>query len=92
MRDVLTAVYEQIDAEARRDNESAEEALKSAGISYVAPAAARVEDWRAQLNGVRARLAAEGAVDAELLVEMLGHLEAFRGQQASTAGIVPAGP
>jgi TRAP-type C4-dicarboxylate transport system substrate-binding protein len=92
VRDVLTAVYDQIDAEARRDNESAEEALKSAGISYVAPDAARVEDWRAQLNGVRARLAAEGAVDPELLAEMLDHLEAFRGQQASTAGIVPAGP
>ena len=66
-------------------------ALKSAGISYVAPDAARVEDWRAQLAGIRTRLAADGAVDAELLAEMLGHLDAFRAQQASTAGIVPAG-
>ena len=91
VREVLTNVYNQIDAESRRDNVNAEEAMKSAGISYVAPDPMRVQEWRASLSGISQRLAADGTVDPGLLDEMLGHLEAFRAQQAATAGMVPAG-
>ena len=91
VREVLTSVYDQIDAEARRDNENAEAALKSAGIRYVVPDTQRVADWRATLTGINSRLAADGTVDPALLDEMLSHLEAFRARQGSTAGIASAG-
>ena len=91
VREVLTAVYDEIDAESRRDNENAEQAMKSAGIRYVAPDPTRVQEWRASLAGISERLAADGTVDPALLDEMLTHLEAYRAQPAATAGTLPAG-
>jgi TRAP-type C4-dicarboxylate transport system substrate-binding protein len=92
VREVLTRVYDGIDAAARPDNENAEQALKNAGISYVAPADGRVEKWREAMSGINSRLAAEGAVDGPLLDELLGHLQAYRTQNKSAgAGSAPTG-
>ncbi len=90
VRDVLSRVYKQIDAAARADNQSAEQALKSVGISYVKPATDRVEAWRATLSGINARLASQGAVDAALLDELLGYLAEYRARQGSSATVAPA--
>jgi TRAP-type C4-dicarboxylate transport system substrate-binding protein len=92
VREVLTRVYNAIDAEARRDNLNAEQALKSAGIRYVVPASDRVDNWRNAMAGINDRLSADGSLDPELLSELLGHLKAYRSQQViSSAVVAPTG-
>ena len=92
VREVLGKVYDQIDADARRDNESASAALQEAGIRYVRPEEDKVETWRATLAGVSARLGTDGTVDAVLLKELLGHLETYRALHADEAGVAATGP
>ncbi len=88
---MLRGVYDQLDAEARQDNENAGQALESAGIRYVEPAGDKVEDWRSTVAGINRRLGAEGAVDAALLDELLGHLETYRALNGSGSGVSATG-
>ena len=91
VREVLTGVYDQIDADARQDNRNAEDALKAAGLRYVRPASDDVEAWRSTLASINARLGAEGVVEPALLEEVLDHLETYRALEGNSPGVSATG-
>ncbi|MDH4021679.1 MAG: TRAP transporter substrate-binding protein DctP [Gammaproteobacteria bacterium] len=78
LREVLSAVYARFDAQNRIDNARAEEALAANGLTFVAPNAAEVPEWRAAINAAIDDLAAKGTFSAGLLAELNGHLRDFR--------------
>jgi TRAP-type C4-dicarboxylate transport system substrate-binding protein len=78
LREVLSAVYARFDAQNRIDNARAEVALAANGLTFVAPNAAEVPEWRAAINAAIDDLAAKGTFSAGLLAELNGHLRDFR--------------
>lgn len=80
-REVMEGLYQRLDQQSRGDNESAEQALRDAGLRFVAPG----EDEMAELQRVAAesnrRLAAAGLFSAELLEQVFQHRDEFRARQ-----------
>ncbi len=86
LREVLSAVYARFDVQNRIDNAKAEEALVANGLTFVAPNAAEIPEWRAAIATAIDGLTAKGMFSAGLLAELNGHLEDFRrGHSAEAA-------
>jgi len=85
LREVLSAVYARFDAQNRIDNAKAEEALAANGLTFVAPNAAEIPEWRAAISRSIDGLSAKGEFSAGLLAELNGHLRDFR-QRRGTEG------
>jgi TRAP-type C4-dicarboxylate transport system substrate-binding protein len=89
LREVLSAVYARFDAQNRVDNAKAEEALVANGLSFVAPNADEIPEWRAAISPAIDGLVAKGAFSAGLLAELNGHLKDFRRKQPAEAAPEP---
>lgn len=64
VREVMTRVFREIDAQNRKDNVSAYAALLKQGIKPVKPSAAEVADWEKNGQVATARMIQEGIVSA----------------------------
>jgi len=91
IREVMTALYQRLDAQNRLDNAKAIEALKANGLKFVEPNAADVPAWRATVSAAMDGMAADGVFSPALLAEVRQHLEDYRkgGARGPTAGQRP---
>lgn len=78
VRDVMTRIYDEVDAASRSDTENALDALLNVGLEEVELEAGEFEEMRAMMKGTNRRMAEEGMFSAELLDELQGHLEDYR--------------
>jgi TRAP-type C4-dicarboxylate transport system substrate-binding protein len=86
LREVMTRLYERLDAQGRTDNVKAEEALKANGLQFVTPDASELPRWRSAVETANADLATRGVVSAGLLKQLQAHLAAFRAGAPAVAG------
>ena len=78
IREVLTGVYNQIDANAPAESENAMNALTSIGISNVEPESGQFDDLRDRMSDFNREMAVDGAYPLEMYEEMQGHIADFR--------------
>lgn len=81
IREVMTALYQRLDAQNRTDNSKAEQALKANGLKFVEPNAAEVPEWRAAVSAAMDGMAAKGTFSADILAEVRRHLQDYRKAQ-----------
>jgi phosphoribosyl-ATP pyrophosphohydrolase len=72
----------QVDADSRRDNESAVAALTKQGIEWLAPSAEESSEWFTMANNANEQLIREDYVSEPLYNEMIGHLEQYRSENS----------
>jgi len=88
VRDVLTHVYEIFEQRNRVDNQKAEQALRSSGLTFVNVDPQLVPIWRKTTAASNRRMAEQGVFSVELLNELLGYIEAFhKGSDADQAAL-----
>ncbi len=88
VRDVLTHVYEVFEQRNRVDNQDAERALRSSGLTFVDVDPKLVPQWRATVNASNRKMAEQGAFSIELLDQLLGHIKDFhKGSDADQAAL-----
>jgi TRAP-type C4-dicarboxylate transport system substrate-binding protein len=76
----LSAAVRQVDADSRRDNESASAALAKQGIEWLSPSAEESSEWFAMAGNANEQLIREDYVSESLYQEMLQHLEQYRSE------------
>jgi TRAP-type C4-dicarboxylate transport system substrate-binding protein len=82
MRDVLGKTFKEIDAQNRKDNIAAFQALTAQGIKLNKPSAEQAAAWYERADKAVEKIADEGIVSKEALQELSKHLQDFRAQQA----------
>ncbi|MDZ7770846.1 MAG: TRAP transporter substrate-binding protein DctP [Woeseiaceae bacterium] len=83
VRDVMTGIYEDVDAASQRDSRNATEALLSVGLEEVEPVPGEFEKIRDQMQETNRDMAEQGMFSARLLDELLMHLQDYRAAAAS---------
>lgn len=78
----LSAAVRQVDADSRRDNESAAAALTKQGIEWLSPSAEESSEWFTMANTANEQLIREDYVSEPLYEEMIGHLEQYRSENS----------
>lgn len=78
VRDVMTRIYEKVDAESRSDTENAVEALLNIGLQDVEPVPGEFERIRRLMQETNREMAERGLFSAELLDELQMHLRNYR--------------
>src|SRR5690606_7891831 len=66
-RQVMEATFRRLNAQNRRDNEKAHEALRAQGVEFIEAPAEAVNEWRALAEKVNYQLAGEGYFSPELV-------------------------
>lgn len=84
-RQVMAEVVSSLDEAARQDNREARAALEDAGLNFVSVDPNAVDGWRQTVRGIYPQLRQRRDVDAEVLDQLLGHLDAYRASAASTS-------
>jgi TRAP-type C4-dicarboxylate transport system substrate-binding protein len=86
LREVMTKLYDRLDAQNRTDNIKAEEALKANGLQFVSADDGELPRWRTAVDGANSQLAARGIVSPGLLKQLQQHLADFRAGKPAVAG------
>jgi len=90
VREVMGKAFKDIDAQNRRENIAAREALRQYGIQFVKPAANEVEGWRELADKARKDLIASGRFNKPMVRELEKRLAEYRARngnhRASRAG------
>ncbi len=84
LRELMSSVYVRLDAQNRVDNAKARLALKASGLTFIAPNAAEIPEWKAAVSSAMDSLAAKGVFSPALLAEVRGHLQDFRKSRPAT--------
>ncbi|MGH8224345.1 MAG: TRAP transporter substrate-binding protein DctP [Woeseiaceae bacterium] len=82
--EVMTGIYERVDAAAESESRNATEALLNTGLTNVEPAPGEFERLRAMMRANNRRMAERGMYSAAFLEEMNAYLEDYR--EAKSAG------
>ena len=85
VREVLVRGFSQIDAQNRKDNIAALEALRRQGIEFVEPTAQQLAQWKSVALRAREQLIAHGRYSPEIIADLRKHLDTFRSQRGSAA-------
>ncbi len=83
VRDVMTGIYDDVDAASQRDSRNATEALLSVGLEEVDPVPGEFEKIRDQMQETNSDMADQGMFSASLLDELLMHLQDYRTANAT---------
>jgi TRAP-type transport system periplasmic protein len=83
VREVMGHAFKEIDAQNRRDNINAKNALRKQGIEFVKPNANELVEWRKIAAESRRRLEAKGLYSPEMLSQLRTHLNAYRKTQVT---------
>jgi TRAP-type C4-dicarboxylate transport system substrate-binding protein len=81
LREEMGAVFERLDTLNHQDNEAASAALRQQGIEFVDPRPGEVEKWREISDQSIDDMVKSGVISAEIVEEVRGYLQEFRGQQ-----------
>lgn len=84
VRDVLTPVFQKLDRESRRSDESARAALKKQGIEFVRPDVAALQEFERIAAEAREEIGKQGLYTPALLKALEGHLRDFRAKPDAT--------
>lgn len=90
MREVLTAVYQEIDRQSPADAENAKEALVNSGIESVIPIDGEFAALRQVMAENNRAMARQGLFSLELLEEMQQHIDDYNELQLSSGTPIPA--
>jgi TRAP-type transport system periplasmic protein len=88
VREVMGEAFRDIDAQNRRENIAAKEALRNYGIQFVTPPADEIKGWRQVAETARQDLIASGSVSKDMATRLEQHLNDYRrhnGTKASSA-------
>lgn len=85
IREVMSRIYADLDDFNRQDNKRAIAAMQQQGIEFIEVPKQESAKWREIAGELNLRLARGGDFSLQLYEEMLGHLEAFRGQKRGAA-------
>ena len=88
LREVLSAVYINIDRNAPNESKNATDALIKIGIQKVEPDAGQFAELQRTTNVSNRDMANEGIYPLELFNEMQGHLRDYRARQGETSGSI----
>ena len=80
--EVMGNVFEQLDEQNRKDNESALQALKQQGVEFVIPSDAETQRWRDSLKTAMEKLLADGLFDPAMKQQLEQHLQTYRNTRA----------
>ncbi len=83
VREVMGAVFEQLNTQARDDDESARKALKSQGISFVKPSVGNIEEWEQTVAPAVNELKQSSGFTPQVVERMEALLKEFRRGVAS---------
>lgn len=78
VREIMERIYEGFDQQGKEDNQKAYKALIDNGMKAVTPDQGQIPEWRKVIQKSNRRLAAEGAIDVQLLDEVECYIAAFR--------------
>ncbi|NNF51868.1 MAG: TRAP transporter substrate-binding protein DctP [Gammaproteobacteria bacterium] len=81
VREVMSRVYREFNAQSIPDNKGAYEALLANGIESVVPGEASVADLHQRAWDVAADMVKEGLIEQQMLDELKKHLASFRASQ-----------
>jgi TRAP-type C4-dicarboxylate transport system substrate-binding protein len=91
LREEIEGASRRLDAEARKGEASAIDALRSHGIEFVSPRSdAERERWHEISVEAMDRLRASGRYSNALIDEMIEHVEAYRAATAAAPAVDPA--
>lgn len=83
VREVMAREFTEIDAQNRRDNINALEALRKQGIVFVVPTPQELMQWKTIAIKAREKLIARGLYSADMIGALQYHLDTFRKLRAS---------
>ena len=86
VREVMTAVIDDLDDRTRTDNRRAREVMQEIGLEFVPVSQSDVEDWRRTIAGIYPELRNHDDIDAELFDDLLDSLREYRSSPFSAAG------
>jgi TRAP-type C4-dicarboxylate transport system substrate-binding protein len=87
MREAVRAAARRLDADSRKGEQSARQALRDQGIEFVnAPNAAEIERWRDITRQALVELRAKQIYSDELIEELQRHVEDFRRESGVSGG------
>ena len=75
---IMRDTFKKMDAQNRKDNQSAFAALKKQGIKTVSPDAAQLTEWQATGAAAAKKFAAQGKIDPAMVSRIQGLLADFR--------------
>jgi TRAP-type C4-dicarboxylate transport system substrate-binding protein len=80
VRTVMTQAYKKIDAQNRKDNESAYDALLKQGIKLVEPSAEEISEWYSKAEVAQQQAVTEGFFSPAIADELDRYLQDYRQQ------------
>ena len=80
VRTVMTQAYKTIDAQNRKDNESAYDALLQQGIELVEPSAEQISEWYSKAEVAQQQAVTEGIFSSAIADELDRYLQDYRQQ------------
>jgi len=83
VREVMGKAFKEIDAQNRRENIAAKEALRQYGIQFVKPSANEVEGWRELADKARQDLIASGRFNKPMVHELEQRLAEYRARNGN---------
>jgi TRAP-type C4-dicarboxylate transport system substrate-binding protein len=83
VREVMARQFTEINAQNRRDNVNALEALRTQGIIFVVPTSQEFTQWKTIATKAREQLIARGHYSADIIGVLRNHLDTFRKLRAS---------
>ncbi|MEE8119602.1 MAG: TRAP transporter substrate-binding protein DctP [Gammaproteobacteria bacterium] len=86
VRDVLSDVFDRLNALNRADDEAARQALMEQGIKFVVPPDEVIAEWRATSQQVIDKMGKEGAYNLELANKILDLIMEYRQQKIAAQG------
>jgi len=91
VREVMGKAFKEIDAQNRRENIAAKEALRKYGIQFVKPSAGEVDGWRQLADKARRDLIAGGRFNKPMVRELENRLGEYRARHGNHRSARSAG-